>query len=429
MDAPEANKNHWIRKLHWQILLALIAAVVVGGICYALDYRLFDGYGVHGDGSTKSVFWYPGHIWLRLLKMIVLPLIITSIIVGVSSLDPTKLGRVGGKTFLYYAGTTACAVVIGLFVVNMLQPGVGADLSASSPPSVQPAPVDEMLISIIPTNPVDSLVSSHTHPDDGVKTRGAEVISIIFFSILFGLAITITGTRARPVKELFEAANEVVMKMTMWIMALAPIGVFGLLAHTIVTTGFDTFDELAVYMVTVVLGLSIHGLVVLPLLLWIFARRRGHVYAKEMSPALLTAFSTSSSSATLPVTINSAEKRAGVPRSIAEFVLPLGATVNMDGTALYEAVAVLFIAQAYGVDLTLSAQILVALTATMAAIGAAGVPSAGTVMMILVLQAVNLPVEGIGLILAVDRILDMCRTTVNVWGDSIGAAIIGAREG
>ncbi len=421
MDSGE-TKGPWWRRLHWQILIALLLGVGIGAIGYSANWA-------EGLDGGRSVFWYLGNVWLRLLKMIVLPLIVTSIVVGVSSLDPERLGRVGLKTFLYYLTTTAIAVVIGLVMVNAIRPGVGAELGAARAPSVQPDGIGDILMGIIPTNVFESLVGGYVLRGDGsLGTVPPAIISVIFFFILFGLAITKTGEPARPVRSFFVGANEAVMTMTMWVMALAPIGVFGLIADIVLNTGFDSFGALAAYMATVQLGLALHAVVILPLLLWVLGRRKAHEFARDMSPALLTAFSTSSSSATLPLTITSAQERGRIPRSISEFVLPLGATVNMDGTALYEAVAVLFIAQAYGIDLSLGQQVVVALTATMAAIGAAGVPSAGTVMMILVLQAVGLPLEGIGLILAVDRILDMCRTTVNVWGDSVGAAIIARFE-
>ena len=408
MATPEKPRS-WYRLIHWQILIALLLGVGVGALCYENGYRFT-------DPETHTVFWYPGELFLRLLKMIVLPLVAASIIVGVSSLNRERLGRIGLKTLGYYFGTTALAVCLGMVVVNVIRPGDGAGLDAAAPPSIEPMPIDDMLIETVPENIFSALVNNN-------------VLSVIFFCIIFGLALAHLGPAGDPVRKVFVSLNEAILKVTMWIMALAPIGVFGLIAHTVVTTGYSAFSSVAMYMVTVVTGLSIHGIIFLPLLLFWFGRRRPSAYARAMSPALLTAFSTSSSSATLPVTIQSAIERGKVPRGVAEFVLPLGATVNMDGTALYEAVAVMFIAQAYGVDMSLGTQVVVAITATLAAIGAAGVPSAGTVTMILVLEAVGLDTRGVGLIIAVDRILDMCRTSVNVWGDAIGAAIIGHKEG
>jgi Na+/H+-dicarboxylate symporter len=408
-SSASPDSRRWFHQLHWQVLVALFLGVAVGGVCYYSGYRL--------ETDERSVFWYPGTLFLRLLKMIVLPLIVTSVIVGVSSLSRDRLGKIGLKTVLYYLTTTMISVTIGLLLVNLINPGEGANLGSAGDQGVRPDSVADLLMRVVPTNVFHSLGGAR-----------ADILGVIFFSICFGLALSFNEKRSEPAKSFFVSINEAIMRLTMWIMTLTPIGVFGLIAHTIVTTGFGAFDELLLYVITVILGLTIHATIVLPLLLRAFGKRSPVQFAKQMSPALLTAFSTSSSSATLPITIESARKRAGVPRNVAEFVLPLGATVNMDGTALYEAVAVMFIAQAYGVDMSLGSQIIIFLTATMAAIGAAGVPRAGLVTMVLVLEAVNLNVAGIGIILAVDAVLDMCRTTVNVWGDAVGAAIIGRGE-
>ncbi|MCA9563806.1 MAG: dicarboxylate/amino acid:cation symporter, partial [Myxococcales bacterium] len=347
------TKRPWYGKMHWQILIALALGVGAGLLSRYLGYEFT-------ADSERTVFWYPGEVFLRLLKMIVLPLILTSVIVGVSGLNRERLGRIGLKTMAFYVSTMAIAVVIGLVVVNIIQPGVGADLGSAATPSVEPQPIDDMLLDIIPTNFFEALTAK-------------DILSVIFFAIFFGLAIAHTD-KGKPIRKVIESANEVIMKLTMWIMALAPLGVFGLIAHQVAVTGIDAFDELLWYMVAVLVGLAIHATVVLPGLLVVFGKRKPGEFASAMSPALLTAYSSASSSSTLPVTIQNAVERGGVPRPVAEFVLPLGATVNMDGTALYEAVAVLFIAQAYGIDMDLSTQIVVALTATMAAIGAAGVP-------------------------------------------------------
>jgi Na+/H+-dicarboxylate symporter len=397
--------------MHWQILLALVLGVLVGRTCWSLGYS-FD------DPAAHTIFWYPGELFLRLLKMIVLPLIIVSIITGVSSLDQSRLSVIGLKTIAYYLSTTFISVILGLVVVNLIRPGSGADLASEALPQLRPQPFDDILMNIVPKNVFGSLAENPP-----------SVLSVIFFCILLGLALAHGGEKSAPVKHLFNSLNDAILRLTLWIMRLAPLGVFSLIAHIVITTGFESFDDLAKYVCTVIIGLAIHGFLILPLLLSILGKRKPISYAKAMTPALLTAFSTSSSSATLPITIQSCKRRAGVDPQVAEFVLPLGATVNMDGTALYEAVAVMFIAQAYGLDMTMSQQFLIALTATMAAIGAAGVPRAGLVTMIIVLESVGLPLTGIGLILAVDSILDMCRTTVNVWGDAVGAAVISSNRG
>ena len=251
-----------------------------------------------------------------------------------------------------------------------------------------------------------------------------DVLPVIFFSLLFGAALLSVKERAGTVIEFFKAFDAVMMKLTDWIMRLAPIGVFALIAVMVSRLDVDDFKALAKYMATVIAGLLIHACIVLPVLLAMFAKRNPLVFFRHMFNALVTAFSTDSSAATLPVSMECLEQNAKLPERITSFVMPIGATVNMDGTALYEAVAVMFIAQAYGVEMTLANQLVIALTATLASVGAAAIPSAGLITMVIVLRAVNLPLEGIGMILAVDRILDMCRTTVNVWGDACGAAII-----
>lgn len=287
---------------------------------------------------------------------------------------------------------------------------------AGRPLAAQPKELSEILIGVVPKNVFEALATD-------------DVLSLIFFALLLGLALSMAGEPARPVRDFMDGAFVVVMKLTDWIMWVAPIGMAALIAKTVAEMGPEVLARLAVYMGTVLAGLGFHAIVTLPLLLFLFTRTSPWRFAKALSRALLTAFSTSSSSATLPVTLEDIEKNAGVSNRIASFVLPLGATVNMDGTALYEAVAALFIAQLYQIDLTFGEQVVIFVTATLAAIGAAGVPSAGLVTMVLVLRAVGLPEDGIGLIVAVDRVLDMCRTTVNVWGDAVGARIIAGSEG
>lgn len=357
-----------------------------------------------------------GDLFIKLLKMIIVPLIIASVIMGVAEIgDIRKLGRLGGKTVLYYVSTTGLAVVLGIIMVNVMRPGVGVNLAFEQSPDASPPSLIDTFMGIVPANPFEAIVNM-------------DMLPIIFFSILVGVVLTTIGKKAEPMVKFFDSLNAVMMKMTHWIMELAPYGVFALMAVIVAETGGDVIVDLAKYMATVLIGLLIHGLIVLPLILKIIGKGDPFQFAKDMSSALATAFSTSSSSATLPVTMESIEENAGVDNTVSSFVLPLGATINMDGTALYEAVAAIFIAQAYGIDLTLGQQFLVIITATLAAIGAAGIPSAGLITMIIVLNQVNLPLEGIGLITAVDRILDMVRTTVNVWGDSVGARTIAYTE-
>jgi Na+/H+-dicarboxylate symporter len=342
------------------------------------------------------------------LKMMIIPLNFSSMILGVTTIgDTRKLGRLGGFTILYYLITTLVAVTTGIILVNLIKPGVGISFELSQTISDQNYSFLDVIRGIIPENIVES---------------------IIFFALFFGIVMNLVGEKAKPVGAFFEGVFEISMKMTHYIILFAPIGIFGLVATRLGAAGgwFAFKDELVglgFYSVTVIGGLSIHAFVTLPLILWTLGRRSPIKYLKSMSDALFTAFSTASSSATLPLTLSCTEK-AKVNRSTSGFVLPLGATVNMDGTALYEAVAAIFIAQLYGIEITFVQQVIIVLTATLAAIGAAGIPQAGLVTMIIVLKTVGLPIEGIGAILAIDWFLDRIRTTVNVWGDSIGAAVI-----
>jgi len=314
------------------------------------------------------------------------------------------------------------AIATGLAMVNLIRPGEGATLPGGGEPLVAgeesvPGIFRDLAERMIPANPIESLA-------------GGEFLSIITFSILLGIFIIYTGGKSGQVlRDLFEAGFHVMMKLTMAIIALAPIGVFAFMLFATSTQGIDIFRSLAWYMVTVFLALLVHACITLPLLVRFFGRRSPRKFANAMSPALMTAFSTASSNGTLPLTITCVEERAGVSNQTSSFVLPLGATINMDGTALYEAVAVLFIAQAYAFadptfTLSFMDQVLVAVTALLASVGAAGIPHAGLVMMAIVLQAVGLPLDAQGIIIAVDRVLDMCRTTVNVWSDACGTAII-----
>jgi len=391
-------------KVHTQILIAIILGVVVGLTL----------------GEKANHLKFAGDMFIRLLKMIIIPLILASMVAGIVSLgDVRKLGRIGLKTFIYYAATTLLAVGVGLVLVNLLKPGVGVKMGAEAAVDLagrETPSVVSIIKDIIPANLFDAMAKD-------------KVLSVIFFSLLLGVAISSTGEKARILTAFFESFNMVMMKITDWIMRLAPIGVFALMAYTIGTMGFSVLRPLAVYMVTVVLGLSIHAFVTLPVLLSLFGKYSPLKFIRDMFSAVATAFSTASSAATLPITMECLRENTGVSNKVASFVLPLGATVNMDGTALYEAVAAMFIAQAYGISLSIGQQLVIMLTATLASIGAAAIPGAGLVTMVIVLRAVNLPLEGIGMILAVDRLLDMLRTAVNVWGDACGTVVVAQLEG
>ncbi len=355
-----------------------------------------------------------GDLFLALLKMIVVPLVAVSVFLGVASLESLgRLKTLGAKTLLYYLATTSLAVLLGLILVNLVRPGVGVALATGGPQSVPPAEgltLRDFVLRLIPTNPFGSLAQG-------------DILPVIVFSLLLGAAVIPVRNR-EPLLRVSQGLNDAILALTGWIMWLAPVGVMGLVAAVVAEKGLGVLAPIARYAATVVLGLLIHAGITLPVILALLGRQSALGLFHRVKGALAVAFSTASSSATLPVTLEAIETEAGVRPEVAGFVLPLGATINMDGTALYEAVAALFIAQAYGITLSLPQQAVVFLTATLAAIGAAGIPSAGLVTMALVLRAVGLPLEGIGLILAVDRFLDMLRTTVNVWGDCIGAALV-----
>ncbi len=498
-------------RLHHWILLAMLLGASVG-----LPLNVLADKGRIDAAWPQTVALYGkevGDLFLRLLSMIVVPLILTSLVSGVTGTGSLKgLGRLGGTTLTYYIGTSLLAITTGIVLVNVIRPGQGADLAnlqriaeteragGRRTPRVADAGyshyyaacryavrnqadkafacLDKAIVSragdadfatqilnepdfenlrgddrfglavekaiqfgrgllggeapqslgrtmwnqlfnLVPSNPFNAM------GDAGNRS----ILGVIFFALLFGVFITVVGGEAGALlTRIFNAAFEVMMKMTMFIIKAAPVGVLGFMLYASAGKGLGVFVSLGWYALTVFLGLCVHALVTLPLLLWLLARRSPWDYFKAVQPALLTAFSTASSNGTLPLTMTSVEKRAGVSNRISSFVLPLGATINMDGTALYEAVAVLFIAQAMGHDLGLAQQIIVAITALLASIGAAGIPHAGTVMMMVVLSAVGLPLDAVGLILAVDRILDMCRTSVNVWSDSTACAVVARLE-
>ncbi len=394
-------------ELHWQILVALILGVVSG--VWLPEY-------------VKYISWM-GDLFMRALLMVIIPLILTSIISGIVNIGSLKkLGNIGLKTISYYIASSVFAIVTGLFMVNILKPGVGADLGFESEVeglSLSKESFGQTLLNIIPTNVVQAMVENH-------------ILSVIFFAILMGLFITkISKKHKKLYIKLFNGGFELMMKITEFVIKFTPYGVFGIVAYQVAQQKdlTEVAGRLGLYMVAVILALIIHSCITLPVILKFVGNINPFSHFRAMSVPLLTAFSTSSSSATLPLTMEAVEHKAGVSNKITSFVLPLGATINMDGTALYECVAAIFIAQAYGIDLVFGEQIIVVLTALLASIGAAGIPMAGLVMITVILSAVNLPLEGVGLILAVDRVLDMFRTSVNVWSDSCGTVVIAKSEG
>lgn len=356
-----------------------------------------------------------GDIFLNLLKMIIIPLVFTSVFMAIIGLgDIKKFKDIGIKTLAYYIVTTSLAVLIGLTLVNITRPGIGNKISphAYETTTLRGLDFQAIIWSIIPTNPIRSFAEG-------------KVLQLIFLAIIFGLAtLSIKKERLKHVSNLFDGINDALIALTRWIIMLTPIGVFSLVGYMVADLGISILFSLWKYVVTVVLGLVIHAFITLPFLGFLFARYNPYKYLILMREAPLLAFSTASSAATLPVSMQVAEEKGGVKKEIAGFVLPLGATINMDGTALYESVAAVFIANVYGIGLGLSQMIMIFLTATLASIGAAAIPGAGLIMLSLVLSSADIPLEGIGLIIAVDRFLDMLRTSVNVWGDLNGARII-----
>jgi len=401
----------WYRRLHWQVLVAMALGALTGL--------------VFGARAADQLGWI-GDLFMRLLRMIIVPLVLTSIISGVASVGGGRaLGRLFGKTLGYYLLSSFLAVGVGLLMVNLIRPGVGANMvettASDLPPLETPSSPVDLLLSIVPDNVIQAAATG-------------DMLALIFFSIVFGAAITTLPEKTgRIVIDLFDALFQVMMRLTSGIIAFLPIGVFALITRMVGTTGFDSFRPLALYVVTIASGLTLHLFITLPLLLILLGRISPRIHFANMREPLLIAFSTSSSGATLPVTINAVEKKVGVSNKVASFVLPMGATVNMDGTAVFECAGALFIAQVLGFDLTVTQQAVVVLTALLASIGAAAVPSAGLVVIFIVLEAIGLRGPDVnvivGAMLAIDRPLDMYRTAVNVFSDSCGAAIIARSEG
>ena len=409
--------------LHWQILIALLLALVVG-LLVSPSISLF---GI----SLLSVLTFFGTLFLNALKMLIVPLVVSSIIVGMMELKPESLGRLGSKTLIYYASTSLVAIMIGLVVVNAFQPCISdgvpvkdiIGLSSETDSVITKVgdrgagDIAEVFLRMVPANIVAAAAQG-------------QMLGLIFFALLFGYFISrLESSLAETQKKFWKGLLDVMMQMTNLVMKFAPIGVFALVCKVVILSGVEAFQPLAVFFVSVVLALVIHMFVFLPIVLKYIAKVQPIKHYKAMLPALLTAFSTSSSSATLPVTIDCVENRAGVSNHVAGFTLPLGATVNMDGTALYECVAAMFIAQAYGLQLDVVTQFTIVLIALLTSIGVAGIPSASLVAITIILSAIGLPLEAIGLILVVDRLLDMCRTAVNVFSDSCAAVTIAKLEG
>lgn len=386
-----------------QILVAFLIAIIIGALV----------------GPAISMIKPLGDLFLRLISFIVAPLILSSLVVGMSSLgDPKRLGSIGGKVIAYFLATTGIAVMIGVIFGLAISPGTGLNIPTPAT-STEPAQSDgviQTLLAIIPTNPFTAL------------TEG-KVLQIIFFAIMLGLGITILGEKAKPVQQFFDSFAEVMYKITGVIMRVAPLGVFGLIAPVVGTHGISVLMPLIKLVLSVAIACILHALIVYSLAVKSFAKMSPLTFFKGISPAALVAFSTCSSSGTLPITMKNTQENLGVSNKISSFVLPLGATINMDGTAIYQGIAALFIAQFYGIELTFAQLLTIILLATLGSIGAAGVPGAGLVMLTMVLTTVNLPLEGIALVAGVDRILDMFRTSVNVVGDASCSVVVASSEG
>lgn len=409
-------------KLHWQILIALALAAIAGTLA-GTEGALF---GVR----FYAVFDFTGTLFLNALKMLVVPLVVSSIIVGIAG-NGGAFGKLGLKTLAYYLTTTLLAVLVGLVIVNMVAPGMVNGEPARHLLGMS-AHASEVVARVEGRDTGDLVgIFLRMVPDNIVAAAASgQMLGLIFFSLLFGYFMTkIEADYAQSMYRFWQGLFQVMMKITDWVMKFAPIGVFGLVAKVIASTGYSAFVPLFWFFISVIAGLAVHSLLVLPLLLYFVGRVNPLRHYRAMAPALLTAFSTCSSAATLPLTMECVEKNAGVSNRISSFVLPLGATVNMDGTALYECVAAMFIAQAYGIDLGFVQQFTIVLMALVTSIGVAAIPSASLVAIAIILSSVGLPVEAIGLILAVDRVLDMCRTSVNVFSDACGAVIIARLSG
>ncbi|WP_085993984.1 dicarboxylate/amino acid:cation symporter [Oceanobacillus senegalensis] len=385
-----------------QILIAFIIAIIVGAIV----------------GPSIEIVKPLGDLFLRMIQFIIVPLVLASLVVGVAGTgDIKKIGRMGGVTFFYYLLTTAIAISIGLILANIFKPGEGLTITqpTGEVETAEAPSVVDTLLNIVPTNPIASLVEGN-------------MLQIIFFAIFLGLAITMIGDRAKTVYNFFDGLAEMMYKITAIVIKLAPIGVFGLIAPIVGEYGVSVLLPLLKVILLVFAGCILHAVLTYSFSVKFFANVNPLKFFKGVAPASLVAFSTTSSSGTLPVTIKSTEENLGVSRKVSSFVLPLGATINMDGTALYQGICVIFIAQFFGYDLSIAKQITIVLIATLASIGTAGVPGAGLIMLTMVVTSVGLPVEGIAIIAGIDRILDMMRTSINVTGDASASVVVNALE-
>ena len=411
-----AKKERKPMGLSTKIFVALIVGALLG---VGIHYFMPAGY-LRDTIIIEGVFYVVGQGFIRLMQMLVVPLVFCSLICGSMAIGDTKtLGKVGIKTVLFYLFTTAVAVVLALATAYVINPGIGLDMDAVQTSEVTATATDtslvDTLLNIIPKNPVSSMASG-------------DMLPIIVFALFVGIMLAKLGSKASTVANFFSEFNDVMMEMTMAVMKIAPIGVFCLIARTFANLGFSAFKPMIKYMGSVTISLFIQCFVIYQILLFVFTRLNPMKFIKKFAPVMGFAFSTATSNATIPMSIDTLHKKMGVSKQISSFTIPLGATVNMDGTSIMQGVAVVFIAQAYGIDLTPANLATVVVTATLASIGTAGVPSVGLVTLSMVLASVGLPVEGIALIMGIDRILDMMRTAVNITGDAVCTTVIAEQE-
>ena len=395
-----------------KILLSMALGLVVGMVLFYAPTGGFKEFFIDG------VFYVGGKVFVASLKMLVVPLVVVSLVCGTATLgDPKKLGRVGFKTVGLYLLTTAIAITMALMLAVLFQPGTGFEMTSEAVfQAKEPPGLRDIIVNIVPSNPLDAMAKGN-------------MLQVIFFSILFGIALALVKSEyASKLSNVFNAVNDVIMKMIMILMEFAPYGVFCLIATVFATQGLTVIIDLLAYFLLVAGVLFLHWAVVYPTLLKVLSGLNPVTFMKKIRTVLTFAFSTSSSNATIPITLETVEHDLGVDNSVASFTVPLGATINMDGTAIMQGVATVFIANAYQVDLSMMDYLMVVLTATLASVGTAGVPGVGLIMLAMVLKQVNLPVEGIGLILGVDRLLDMMRTAVNVTGDMAVTCIVAKSE-
>ncbi|WP_026585398.1 dicarboxylate/amino acid:cation symporter [Bacillus sp. J33] len=398
-------------KLSTKIILALIAGGITGLLINLFAPGIF-------PQLDQFIFTPLGKIFLNLINMLVVPIVFFSITLGTAGLgDPKKLGRIGIKTIGFFLLTTSIAIIIGLALASVIQPGNAGefDITNVQYESKEAPPVSDTLLNIIPTNPIKAFAEGN-------------MLQIIAFSIFVGFALTMLGNKTKGILNLVEQGNDMMMYLVNLVMKFAPYGTFGLIVSAVGSQGLDAIKAMGLYMIVVVLALIIHAILTYGTSVAVFAKKSPIWFFKGFAPAMGVAFSTSSSNATLPISMSTAQKNLKVPESISSFVQPLGATINMDGTAIMQGVATIFIAQVFGVDLTFTQIITVVLTAVLASVGTAGVPGVGLIMLAMVLNSANLPVEGIALIIGIDRLLDMARTSVNITGDAACAVIVAETE-